>query len=101
MNNRLEMYMTSANADTVRDSASDTLDPLRRAAAPAINEGKRQAGALLDQSGDLIGTVSETAADLGKSLIAYTKRNPLIALALALGAGALLVGAARSRRSRR
>jgi hypothetical protein len=39
------MYMTSANADTaranadtVRDSASDALQQLRRAATPAINE---------------------------------------------------------------
>jgi hypothetical protein len=42
--------MTSANADAVRDSASDTLDQLQRAAAPALKEGKRQAGALLDQA---------------------------------------------------
>jgi hypothetical protein len=97
--------MTSANADTVRDSASDTLDQLQRAAAPAVNEGKRQAEALLDQSGALIERVgtraSETAADLGKSLIAYTKKNPLTALLLAVGAGALLVSAAKSMRLRR
>ena len=93
--------MTSANADTVRDSASDALQQLRRAATPAINEGKRQAGVLLDQSGDLIGTVRETAADLGTGLIAYTKKNPLMALALAVGVGALLLSAARSTQSRR
>jgi hypothetical protein len=97
--------MTSANADTVRDSASETLDQLERAAAPAVKEGKRQAGALLDQSGALIERVSarasETAADLGKSLIAYTKKNPLTALLLAVGTGALLVRAAKSMRSRR
>ena len=96
--------MTSANADTVRDSASDTLDQLQRAAAPAVKEGKRQAGALLDQGGELIESVAtragETAADLGKSLIAYTKKNPLTALLLAVGAGALLVSAAKTMRSR-
>jgi hypothetical protein len=97
--------MTSANADTVRDSASDTLDQLQRAAAPAVKESKRQAGALLDQSGALIERVgtraSETAADVGKNLIAYTKKKPLTALLLAVGAGALLVSAAKSMRSRR
>jgi hypothetical protein len=31
----------------LRDSASDALDQLQRAAAPAIKQGKRQAGALL------------------------------------------------------
>jgi hypothetical protein len=97
--------MTSANADTLRDSASNALDQLQSAAAPAIKEGKRQAGVLLDQGGELIDTVStrasETAADLGKSLVAYTKKNPLIALLLAVGAGALLVSAAKSMQSRR
>jgi hypothetical protein len=97
--------MTSANADTLRDSASDALDQLRSAAAPAIKEGKRQAGVLLDQGGELIDSVStragEAAADLGKSLVAYTKKNPLIALLLAVGAGALLLSAAKSMQSRR
>jgi len=93
--------MTSANADTVRDSASDALDQVQRAAAPGIKEGRRQAGILLDQSGDLMETVSETASNLGKGVIAYTKKNPLIALVLAVGAGALLVSAAKSMRSGR
>jgi hypothetical protein len=97
--------MTSANADTLRDSASDALDQFQRAAAPAIKEGKRRAGVLLDQGGALVDTVSaragDTATDLGESLIAYTKKNPLTALLLAVGAGALLISAAKSRQSRR
>jgi len=97
--------MTSVNADALRDSASDTLDNLQRAAAPAINEGRRQAGVLIDQSGELIDSVgargSEIAADIGKGIIAYTKKNPLTALLLAVGAGALLIGAAASMQSRR
>ena len=60
---------------------------------PALNEGKRQPGVLLDQGGELIYTVStrgsETAADLGKGLMAYTRKNPLTALLLAVGAGAV------------
>jgi hypothetical protein len=95
----------TVNADALRDSASDAGDKLQRAAAPAIKEGKRQAGMLLDQSAELIDAVntraSEAAADLGKSLIAYTKKSPLTALILALGAGALVVGVAKSIQSRR
>jgi hypothetical protein len=102
---QLEIYMTSANVDTLRDSASDALNQLQRAAAPAIKAGKRQAGMLLDQGGALVDSVTtragETANDLGKSLIAYTKKNPLTALLLAVGAGALLLSAAKSRQSRR
>jgi ElaB/YqjD/DUF883 family membrane-anchored ribosome-binding protein len=95
----------TANVDTVRDSASDALDQLQRAAAPAVKEGRRQAAALLDRSRDLSDTVSaragETAAQFGKSLIAYTKQNPITALMLAVGAGALLVSAAKLMQSRR
>ncbi len=94
--------MTSANVDSLRNSASDARDQVQGAAGPTIKEGKQQAGVLLDQSGELIDRVSgravETAADLGKSLISYTKKNPLAALLLAVGAGALLIGATRSLR---
>jgi ElaB/YqjD/DUF883 family membrane-anchored ribosome-binding protein len=97
--------MNSGSADSLRDSASDTGDRLQRAADSKIQEGKRQAGALVDQSGDLInkaGTrAGEAAADLGRRVISYTKENPLTALLLAVGAGALLIGATRSRQSRR
>jgi hypothetical protein len=73
---------------------------LKGAASPAIKEGKRQAGMLRDQSNELIDAVTsragETAADFGNSLIAYTRQNPLTALLLAVGAGALLITAAKS-----
>ena len=97
--------MTSANANTLRNSASDALDQVQRAAAPAIKEGKRQAGVLLGQSGELVGTVSsrasEIAVDLGKSMSAFTKKNPFTALLLAMGAGALFISATKSIQSRR
>lgn len=97
--------MNSANVDSLRSSASDARDQVQSAAAPAIKEGKRQAGILLDQSGQLIDEVStravETAADLGKSVISYTKKNPVTALLLAVGAGALLIGVTRSMQARR
>ena len=97
--------MNSAKVNTLRDSASDALDQVQRAAGPAIKEGKRQAGALLDQSGELIDTVStrasEVAVDLGKGVIAFTKKNPFTALLLAVGAGALMISAAKSTQPRR
>jgi hypothetical protein len=97
--------MTYVNADTLRDGATDAVDKLQRAAAPAIDEGKRQAGVLLDHGGELIdrvnGLASETAADLGKRLVAYTKKSPLTALILAVGTGALLFSVTRSIQSRR
>lgn len=92
-------------SDTLVDSVSDALDHLQRAAAPTIKKGKRQIGVLLSQGGEVIDTVSsragETAADLAKGLMIYTKKNPLSALLLAVGAGALLVSAIRSMQARR
>jgi hypothetical protein len=96
--------MTSADANTLRNSASDALDQVQRAAAPTLKQGKRQAGVLLDQGGELVDTVStrasEIAVDLGKSMIAFTKKNPFTALLLAVGAGALLISATKSMQSR-
>jgi len=99
------MIMNSANVDALRNSAVDARDQVQRAAAPAIKEGKRQAGILLDESGQMIDEFGSravaTATDLGKSVISYTKKNPLTALLLAVGAGALLIGVTRSIQSRR
>jgi hypothetical protein len=93
------------NTDTLKDTATDTLDQVKRSAAPMLKKGRRQAGVLLDQGGELMDSVasraSETAADLGNSIISYTKKNPLTALLLAVGAGALLIGAVNSFQSRR
>jgi hypothetical protein len=91
--------------DATVDGISDRMDQVRRSTAPVVKRAKRQAGALLEQSGELLSDVSdraiETATDISKSLVAYTKKNPITALLLALGAGALLVSAAKSIRSRR
>ena len=95
--------MSSTNVDALSGSASDALDQLQHAAAPAIKRGKRQAGVLLEQNRELIDATSqgsEAITNLGNSLIAYTKKNPLIALLFAAGAGALLVTAAKSAQSR-
>jgi hypothetical protein len=97
--------MSSAPTDTLHDSAYKAIGQVQRAATPTLKEGKRQAGVLLDQGGDVIdmasARASETAAKLSKSVIAYTKKNPLAALAIAVGAGALLVSAAKLIRLRR
>jgi hypothetical protein len=97
--------MTSVDANTLNDSASGSLGQAHRAADPAIKEGKRQAGVLLDQSRDLVDRAtrraSETAAEMGKNVIAASKKNPLTALLLAVGAGVILVIASKSMQSRR
>jgi hypothetical protein len=92
-------------ADAAVDGISDRMDQVRRSSAPVVRRARRQAGVLLEQGGEMLSDVSnraiETAADISKSLVSYTKKNPITALLLALGAGALLVSAAKSIRSQR
>jgi ElaB/YqjD/DUF883 family membrane-anchored ribosome-binding protein len=91
--------------DATADGISDRMDQVRRSTAPVVKRAKRQAGVLLEQSGEILSDVSdraiETATDISKRLVSYTKKNPITALLLALGAGALLVSAAKSIRSQR
>jgi len=91
--------------DATVDGISDRMDQVRRSTAPVVKRAKRQAGVLLEQSGEILSDVSdraiETATDISKSLVSYTKKNPITALLLALGAGALLVSAVKSIRSQR
>jgi hypothetical protein len=97
--------MTAGNVKVLRDSASDALDQIQRAAAPMIKEGRRQAQTLTDQGSDLIDTASsqasEVAATVAEGLITYAKKNPLTALLLAVGAGALLISVSRVVQARR
>jgi ElaB/YqjD/DUF883 family membrane-anchored ribosome-binding protein len=91
--------------DATVDGISDRMDQVRRSTAPVVKRAKRQAGVLLEQSGEILSDVSdraiETATDISKSVVSYTKKNPITALLLALGVGALLVSAAKSIRSQR
>jgi hypothetical protein len=50
---------------------------------------------------DIATTALDQATDIGDELLAYTKKHPLTAMLLALGAGALLISAAKSVHSRR
>ena len=92
-------------ADATVDRIADGMHQVRRSTAPVVKRAKRQAGVLLEQSGEILSDVSdramETATDISKSLVSYTKKNPITALLLALGAGALLVSAAKAIRSHR
>jgi hypothetical protein len=92
-------------ADATVDRLVDGMDYVRRSTAPVVKRVKRQAGVLLEQSGEMLSEASDraidTATDISKSLVSYTKKNPITALLLVLGAGALLVSAAKSIRSQR
>jgi hypothetical protein len=87
-------------AKELRNSATDAVDQVQRAASTAIKEGKRQAGRLFDQGGELIDEMSTQARKARKSVVAYTRAKPLIALLIAAAAGAIVMSAAKSVQSR-
>jgi hypothetical protein len=91
--------------DSTVDGVSDRMDQVRRSSAPVVKRAKRPAEVLLGQSGEILSDLSnraiETATDLSKNLVSYTKKNPTTALLLVLGVAALLVSAAKSVRSHR
>jgi ElaB/YqjD/DUF883 family membrane-anchored ribosome-binding protein len=76
------------------DRAVETADELRTGAAPLLKKATGQAQALgkqgIDAVSDMAQQVRDTAADASGSIIAYTKKQPATALAIAAASGALL-----------
>lgn len=79
---------------TLADKAVDAADEFRTGAAPLLKKATGEAQALgkqgIDAIGDLSQQMRDTAADVSGSIIAYTKKQPATALAIAAAAGALL-----------
>ena len=75
------------------------------AATTYLKDGLTSGRQMLDQGGEILSDLSdragETANKLSKSLISYTKKKPITALLLAVGAGALLASAATTVRLQR
>jgi ElaB/YqjD/DUF883 family membrane-anchored ribosome-binding protein len=76
------------------DKAVATADELGSNAAPLQKKATSQAQAWgkqgIDAASDMGQQVRDTAADAFGSVIAYTKRHPATALAVAVASGALL-----------
>ena len=88
----------------VATKASDTVTDFKQG-APTLRKASRQAQAIGKRGrsalSDITSRARNAAADATDPIIAYTKKNPAIALALAAIAGALLftVAKANARRS--
>jgi hypothetical protein len=90
-------HAVAAKASDMVTDLKDGAPIFRKAARQAQAVGKRGSSAL----GDITSQARDAATDATDSIIAYTKKNPVIALALAAIAGALLftVAKANARRS--
>jgi ElaB/YqjD/DUF883 family membrane-anchored ribosome-binding protein len=76
------------------DKAVGTADELHTGTAPLLKKATGQAQALgkqgIDAVSDMAQQVRDTAADASESIIAYTKKQPATALAIAAASGALV-----------
>ncbi len=72
----------------------DKVDDLRDEATPALTKAISRAQSMGRQSIDAIGEMASQARDVASnasdSVVAYTKKNPVTALAIAAASGALL-----------
>jgi len=89
---------------TLAAKAAEKSEELR-GAIPAIGRATNQAGKFamqgIDAVSDAFGHARDTVSATSDSVIAYTKKNPVKALALAAGAGALLYGFIKALKSSR
>jgi ElaB/YqjD/DUF883 family membrane-anchored ribosome-binding protein len=79
---------------------ADKVDEVRGDAAPALKRAVSRAQSMGRQSIDAIGDVATQARDAASnatdSIVAYTRKNPVTALAIAAASGALLYAAVKA-----
>jgi ElaB/YqjD/DUF883 family membrane-anchored ribosome-binding protein len=79
---------------------ADKIGDLRSDAAPALKKAVSRAQSMSRQGADAIGDVVSQARDAASnasdSLVAYTRKNPVTALAIAVASGALLYAAVKA-----
>jgi ElaB/YqjD/DUF883 family membrane-anchored ribosome-binding protein len=84
------------NAQTI----ADKIDDLRGDAVPALKKAVSRAQSMsrqgIDAISDMASQARDTASNASDSLVAYTRKNPVTALAIAVASGALLYAAVRA-----
>jgi len=105
MDNSVTSSIASVRAghDTAKDAGnvlSSKLEDVRSEAGTVVKTGARRIQSMgkqgLDAITDAVGQARDIAADASDSIIAYTKKNPVTALAIAATSGALLYAAIKA-----
>jgi ElaB/YqjD/DUF883 family membrane-anchored ribosome-binding protein len=95
----------SKQSHALADKATDTAHQVLSDAAPMIKRTANQARAIgqqgIDAVTDMVGQARDAASDASDSIVAYTRKNPATALAIAAAAGAVLYAAIKVMTSRR
>jgi hypothetical protein len=89
--------------DTVKDvgnALSSKLQDVRSEAGTAVNRGSKRVQSMgkqgLDAVTDMASQAGDMASNATESIVAYTKKNPVMALAVAAASGALLYAAIKA-----
>jgi ElaB/YqjD/DUF883 family membrane-anchored ribosome-binding protein len=81
-------------------AVSDKVDDLRNDAAPALTKLVGRAQSMgrqgVDNISDMAGQARDVVSNASDSIVAYTKKSPVKALAIAAASGALLYAAIRA-----
>jgi hypothetical protein len=87
------------------NAVSSTVTNAREKVVPVLRQGSGRAQTTAQQGfdalGDIAGQARDMAAGTAESIISYTKRNPVQALAIAVASGALLFAAVKAFRTYR
>jgi ElaB/YqjD/DUF883 family membrane-anchored ribosome-binding protein len=90
----------SSNPSKNGQTMADKVDEVRGSAAPAFKKAVSRAQSMGQQSIDTISDMASQARDAASnatdSIVAYTRKNPVTALALAAVSGALLYAAVKA-----
>jgi len=89
--------------DTAKDAGnilSSKLEDVRSEAGTVVKAGARRVRSIgqqgLDAISDAVNQARDAASDASDSIIDYTKKNPITALAIAAASGALLYAAVKA-----
>jgi ElaB/YqjD/DUF883 family membrane-anchored ribosome-binding protein len=93
------------SAKDAGDSLSSKVSAVHDKAVPAIRNASSRAQSTVQQGFDAVSDIADQARDMASSaadsIVSYTKRNPLQALAIAAASGALLYVAMKALRTYR
>jgi ElaB/YqjD/DUF883 family membrane-anchored ribosome-binding protein len=78
------------NGQTMTDKADDVRGDTTPALKKAVSRAQSMGRQSIDAISDMASQAREAAANASDSIVAYTRKNPVTALAIAAASGALL-----------
>jgi hypothetical protein len=84
------------NGQTIADKIGDLPGDVAPALKKAVSRAQSMSRQGIDAVGDIASQARDAASNASDSLVAYTRKNPVTALAIAVASGALLYAAVKA-----